>query len=340
MKWLRFLLMPFALIYGAVGALRNALFSWHILPVKRVDIPVISVGNLSVGGTGKTPHVKRIVEELIPSHRVAILLRGYGRNTKGFLRVSQYSRAESVGDEALLYKSYFGDRIEVVVCENRYDGAQRIRNQFPEVECIVLDDAYQHRSLHRDCNILLDDVTHPSHRDFVLPAGNLREFGCGRRRADLVVLTKVPSAMSSQAAKTLRNNYPVKIPVFTSRILYGEICGMARQPLNIPDQIILVTGIANAKPLREHLEKLAPVHHLEFPDHHQFTHDDIRGIHEIFGKFAPKDAVMITTAKDAMRLMQPELRELIEGYPWFVQHIEVQVEGDNMDWIIEIKKYL
>jgi tetraacyldisaccharide 4'-kinase len=321
-------------------ALRNLLFSWGIFQQGRVGVPVISVGNLSVGGTGKTPHVAYIVDALKDEFQLAILLRGYGRNTKGFVKVTTHSSSDSVGDEALLYKRRFGHQVEVVVCENRLEGARRLLEFYPTVNCIVLDDAYQHRAIARDCNILLEDVNHLSMKDVVLPAGNLREFAFGRNRADLVVLTKLPEGLSEENETAHRNSYPAQVPIFSSRIVYGQIKGIHGQSFDLPAQIVLVTGIAKADGLKQHLQKIAPVHHVEFSDHHEFTTRDIQGIHEIFGKFASNTTVIITTEKDAMRLIQPQFVELIANHPWFIQEMDVKIHSDRFDFIQEIKRHL
>jgi tetraacyldisaccharide 4'-kinase len=338
MNRLRIILLPFSLLYGVIMACRNALFDLGVLAQRKAHIPVVSVGNLSTGGTGKTPHVAYIANALKQEFKLAILMRGYGRSTKGYLRVSAHCKAETVGDEAFYYKSIFGEQLEVIVCENRFEGAQRIREQLPDVNLILLDDAFQHRSIARDCNILIDDYTAPICRDFVLPAGNLREFSCGAKRADIIIVSKCPPTLTSEEI-IRQTKWEKSKTLFVSEITYNEILSLGNLKLEfMPEAFLVVTGIGNPKPMLDYCKAFGEVQHVSFPDHHNYTSIDIQRIHEIFDKFAHVNKVIVTTEKDAMRLRNAEIQRLINPYPWCVQRISVNIRKEQNDLIAAIKQ--
>jgi tetraacyldisaccharide 4'-kinase len=338
MNRLRILLIPFSWLYGAIMTLRNTLFKLGVFAQNKVDIPVVAVGNLSTGGTGKTPHVAFIANALKSEFKLAILMRGYGRTTSGYLRVSSHCKAETVGDEAFYYKTIFGEQLEVIVCENRFEGAKRIREQLPDVNLILLDDAFQHRAIARDCNILIDDYTAPICRDFVLPAGNLREFSCGAKRADIIIVSKCPPTLTS--AQIIRQTkWKENRLLFVSEIAYDELVAIDNLKLEFtPEAFLVVTGIGNPKPLLDYYKALGEVQHVSFSDHHNYTSTDIQRIHEIFDKFAHENKVIVTTEKDAMRLRKAEMQRLINPYPWCVQRITVNVRNEQNDLIAAIKE--
>jgi tetraacyldisaccharide 4'-kinase len=203
MQFLRYILLPFSFFYGSIMWVRNMLFNLGIKQIEKVDATVVSVGNLSVGGTGKTPHVDWIVTKLKNEIPTAILSRGYGRKSKGFVLVTKHSPAERVGDEALFYKRKHKEDIEVAVSEKRVEGAEKLLILKAKLKLIVLDDAYQHRYIHRDVNILLTDYNRPYYKDFVLPSGRLREFRSGKNRADVVIVTKCPLTINETVKETI-----------------------------------------------------------------------------------------------------------------------------------------
>lgn len=341
MEKIRKYLVPFGWLYGAVMQLRNFLFDKQILKSSKINIPIVSVGNLSVGGTGKTPHVEWIVEHLRTTKKVAILLRGYGRQTKGYLLVSKHCSSETVGDEALQYKKRFGNAegdnkanaVAVAVCEKRVEGAKKLLEQFPDLEVIVLDDAFQHRKIKRDINILLIDTNRPYWEDNMLPAGNLREFPKGRNRADVILFTKASNELLEDSEK--KNDFiqkartrKVQLIGFTS-IKYGQIIGFDTSNFPLPDKILLVTGIANADLFRKHVESFASVHHLAFPDHYDYTTRDMLEIHELFDTFAEENKVILTTEKDFMRLSNPSILKETRNYPWFYQKITIEMDCEQ-----------
>ena len=331
MQILRYRLLPFSLLYGSVMYFRNLLFNAGIKEVKKVNATVVSIGNLSMGGTGKTPHVDWIVTKLKEQIPTAILSRGYGRKSKGFVLVTKHSQAETVGDEALFYKRKHKEEIEVAVAEKRVEGAEKLLNLKSNLKLIVLDDAYQHRHIHRDVNILLTDYNAPFYKDFVVPSGRLREFRLGKNRADVVVVTKCPKVLNDAEKIELKRKIDVspETLVCFSQIKYGEMLPINSGEFTVPEQILLVTGIANPKPLYEHLKKLANVELLSFPDHHDFTTKDIRKIHNLFDTFATQNKCIVTTAKDVPRLCSNLVKPLIENYPWFYQTINVEIDNEQ-----------
>lgn len=338
---LAYFLLPFSWLYGIVGAARNGMFELGLFKDQKASFPVISVGNLSVGGTGKTPHVDWIVDALKKEYTLGILMRGYGRSTKGFVRVTEHAKRETVGDEALLYKKKHGSTVDVAVSESRVEGAKRMHESNPTLNCLVLDDAYQHRAIARDCDILLTDYSAPFWKDFVLPAGRLREFRLGKKRADIIVVTKCPPTMTSAEKEQLVQKIKpsLKQKVFFSSIVYGELIGFNTASIPEIENVVLVTGIANATPLKKQLEAQYKVEHIAFPDHHNFSSADLHRIHQIFDTFAKEKKAIITTSKDRMRLFGVEFSELLEKHPWFYQDMRIQLENEN-EFITEIKKNL
>lgn len=320
MKYLRFLLFSFAAIYWLVTSVRNKLYDVNILKSFTIPGKSICIGNLSMGGTGKSPHTimiaKILLEKNIP---VAILSRGYGRVTKGLIEVDQNSTTKDVGDEPKNYKSIFGESTTVVVSEDRKTGVQYIRKKQPNA-VILLDDAFQHRKVKAGLNILLTSYSHPFSKDFLFPVGMLRESRMGRKRADLIVVTKCPSTTSKKFKHIDKSlNYP------ESKILHSTI---DYSPLEIPSnnvkEVLLVTGIANSKPLLSELEKHYLVKELKYKDHHQFTEQDLAAIRKKFDSFASRETLIVTTEKDYMRLSE------LEGFSamkemWAIQRISTRI---------------
>jgi tetraacyldisaccharide 4'-kinase len=334
----RILLYPFALIYGGILELRNSFYNLGIFKIGKVDAPIISIGNLSMGGTGKTPHVNFVVDKLKQNTKVGVLLRGYGRKSKGVIRVTNNSTAQTVGDEALLYKRRHKDEVEVVVAEKRILGADLLLKSKNGMGLIVLDDAFQHRSIHRDLDILLVDYNRPFWKDTVLPAGNLREFSHQKKRADLILITKCPDDLDEEKKQQIHQKIKPKVhqEVYFSHIVYGDFIPFFKHDFGLPEEIVLVTGIANADPLKDFLEKIARVKHLCYPDHHDFNSKDIQEIHELFDKFATNDKVIVTTEKDYMRLISSGFEQQLKKYPWFYKEISVELDREK-DFLKRLK---
>lgn len=334
----RIFLWPFALVYGGVLEIRNLLYNCGILNIDKAKAPVISIGNLSMGGTGKTPHVNLLVDKLKQNTNVGVLLRGYGRKSKGVIRVTNNSTAQTVGDEALLYKRRHKNQVEVVVAEKRILGADLLLQSKNGMDLIVLDDAFQHRSIHRDLDILLVDYNRPFWKDAVLPAGDLREFPHQKKRADIIVITKCPINLSDEKKQEVLQKVKPNThqEVYFSHIVYGDFIPFFTHDFGLPEEIILVTGIANADPLKQFLEKIAIVTHVSYSDHHVFNSKDIQEIHELFDKFASGDKVIVTTEKDYMRLISSGYEKQLKKYPWFYKEISVQMDREK-DFLKRLK---
>lgn len=328
MHKLRLLLLPFSWLYGCITGFRNLFYNLSIFKSFAIPKKSICVGNLSVGGTGKTPHVAYIVNLIYKKHSTTILSRGYGRKTKGYIIGNESSSSKDIGDEPKLYKKRFKNDVNVVVCESRTEGVKLIQSNQPKNEVIVLDDAYQHRAVKAELNILITDFNSLYSEDFVLPAGNLREWKIGRKRAQVLVVSKCPKNLSEQTKNEISIN--LKFPsekVFFSSIIYGEILSFDQKKFKAK-KILLVTGISNPKPLFDHLSKEYQVALMKFPDHYRFTDKDIQGIHQKFDTFVEQDKAIITTEKDFMRLSELSTKTTIEKYPWFYQTIEVKIDRE------------
>lgn len=328
MKKLRLLLLPFGLLYGIVTAIRNLLFDWGIKPVYEIPVKSICVGNLSVGGTGKTPHVAYLAALLQADYKVQILSRGYGRKTRGFILLDEHATSETVGDEPLFYHKSFPN-VKVAVCESRKEGIEQLL-AIEKPDVILLDDAFQHRAVKAGMNILLTDYSQPYYSDWMLPAGNLREWTSGRKRADLVIVTKCPENLPEAQKASMRKqlDFPVD-KIFFSKIEYGALLSFYGAPSQDFRNVLLVTGIANPLPLENYLKERFKVELMKFPDHHAFTLEDIQKIHKKFDTFASENKAIVTTEKDFMRLCDPGFRNEIAKNPWFYQQITVGTDRKN-----------
>jgi tetraacyldisaccharide 4'-kinase len=319
-SWLAWLLLPFSWLYTAVLALRNWLYDHGWKRSAPGWVPLLGVGNLRVGGTGKTPHVAWLVAELLrQGQRPAILSRGYGRQTKGPRLATPHDSAATVGDEPWQYFGEFSGRgVPVAVAENRQLGLDLLRQQHPELTCVVLDDAYQHRRVQPTLNILLTELARPFYHDVALPAGRLREARAGAARADVVILTKCPPDLPAEAQAAaeaqVRRYARAGVPVLFSAYAYGlphpfaSRLGLEGQPLPMepgrlpaPGPALLLTGIAQPGPLREHLESQGYTirHHAALPDHHAFQPADLQALYRHWQPGWP----VFTTEKDATRLL-------------------------------------
>lgn len=310
------LLKPLSLAYGAVTSTRNKLFEVGLLEQRKFDIPIIVVGNIAVGGTGKTPHVEFLVELLHEKYRIGVLSRGYNRKTKGFRLASADSNAREIGDEPYQIFRKFADKgIMVAVCEDRCRGIERMRRIDPSLNLIILDDAFQHRYVKPSLSIVLTEHSRPVFEDEILPAGHLRESAKALHRADIVVVTKCPDDMKQIDYRIFSKNmnlYPYQ-HLFFSKYSYGDLTPLFPDEVKIvpslenltgKDTIVVIVGIANPKPFVRRLKLSgAKVRGLVFSDHHNFSHDDIAAVIEkIKTASDPKRTIVVTTEKDAMRL--------------------------------------
>ncbi len=327
---IRILLLPFALLYGLGVGLRNLLYRIGILRSVRFDLPVISVGNLSVGGAGKSPHIEYLVRWLNQFLEVAVLSRGYGRNTSGYRPVTVIDNAEMVGDEPLQFKRKFPE-VPIAVSESRALGVPELVKRNPETQCVLLDDAFQHLAVTPGLNILLTEFARPFTRDWLLPSGRLREGRYNYRRADLIVVTKCPPELSLQERQKMIleiDPFP-RQQVFFSKYRYGTPYDLLRpdqrRPLDLDTDVLLMSAIANTDYLLKHLAAtVKSAQTLEFEDHHFFKEDELRDMLRRFERLPGRNKIILTTEKDAMRL------ELHQDFFWkntlpvFVLPIEVE----------------
>lgn len=327
------LLTPFSLLYGCITAVRRFLYRHRILLSEESPVPAIDIGNLAVGGTGKTPHTQYVIRLLKDSFHVAALSRGYGRKTKGYQSVKQCDRslinAQVFGDEPFMTHIHFPD-IPLAVDGDRAEGVRNLLDENPETEVIVLDDAYQHLSFQPTFHILLTEYNRPYRPDMPIPVGKLREFPCAARFADMVIVTKVPDdARPDESAWRHKLRLLPQQLLFFTRFRYESLQPVtpAAQHLaleNIRD-LVLLTGIAHPKPLRTHLEKrYRIVRHYNFPDHHSFTENEIQSIYDQHFNNISKDCVLVTTEKDWMRLQSECMINIVSLLPVFVIPVEVE----------------
>lgn len=306
MKILTPLLFPFAVLYDLVMRIRNRLYDTGARPSVTFDVPVVGVGNLTVGGTGKTPMVEYLVRLLAEEFHPAVLSRGYGRKTRGMRVAGAGDSAETIGDEPLQLYRKFREKAVIAVCEERAFAIPHILDQHPATNVILLDDAYQHRSVRPRFQILLTDYNRLFTHDLLLPAGRLRESRRGASRADVVVVTKCPPAISDDEMMSVEKavrRYS-KGAIFFSRISYGALHPTETGFPYKPEKIILVSGIANPAPLVAHLRKeFEVVKHFLFGDHHPYSEADAR---DICHAAAKSQAVVVTTEKDVVKL-NPEI---------------------------------
>lgn len=302
----RVLLYPLTLIYGAVVWMRNRLYDSGFYSSIEFSVPVISVGNLSVGGTGKTPHVEYLIRLLQYQFRVATMSRGYKRRTQGFLLADADTNALRIGDEPMQYHMKFPE-LTVSVAEERMTGIPKLLQQRPSVEVVLLDDAFQHRSVKAGVNILITDYNKPFYKDRILPAGTLREGRGAYKRADLVIVSKCPANLKHEEAQEIEQqiNPQSHQSVFFTKVYYEtpySLYGAEKVSLS-GKNVILVCCIAKPEPLINYLEQEAnDVHVLSYRDHHYFLSKDIEEIKAAYNNWDVKDKIIVTTEKDATRL--------------------------------------
>lgn len=331
MKAIRWLLLPFSWLYGVITFLRNKAYDWSILKSYRIPKKSITVGNLSVGGTGKTPHVDYLIQYFLSRNtQLSVLSRGYGRKTNGLVVASDQSTASEIGDEPLQYVQRYSDKIKVVLAEKRKEGVDHIINQFPENELIILDDAFQHRAVSAGFSILITPFDDLFSDDFMLPTGNLREWKAGKKRANIVIVSKSPSEISSNEESLIirKLGFDAK-RVFFSSLEYNDLVSFSNKTqVNEIEHALIVTGIGNPSPLVDYWKSKCAVELMAFPDHHNYSAADIKAIHEKFGKFAPKNKVIITTEKDYMRLQQFDV-VFDKKNAWHYQPITIRIKNQK-----------
>jgi tetraacyldisaccharide 4'-kinase len=328
---LRLLLFPLAILYDLITRVRNHLYNIGHKSSFKFDVPVISVGNLNAGGSGKTPMTEYLIRLLSKNNQLATLSRGYGRRTRGFRVAGAEDDATTIGDEPFQMYRKFGSIVKVTVGEDRAFAIPHILQEETPVDAVLLDDAFQHRSVTPQFSILLTEYTRPFTRDYVLPSGNLREARKGASRADVIVVTKCPNNPDEVSLVSEIRKYAANKPVFFSRLTYGDLVsfGNLSQPTG---RLILVTGIANPQPLLDYLKsRFEVVKHMRFADHHPFTDEEIRDIHFEAAQFS--DVAILTTEKDMVRLRTVLT---VASNPWF--YIPVAMEflknGSEFDALV------
>lgn len=309
---LRKLLFPFAILYGFITSLRNYLYDKGILKSYSFDIPVIAVGNLSVGGTGKTPQIEYLIRLLSPNYKVATLSRGYKRKSEGYVLATADATAEILGDEPFQYFKKFPN-IQVAVDADRKNGIEHLLNQKVKPEIILLDDAYQHRKVKAGFYILLTSYGDLFSDDFILPTGNLRESRTGAKRANVIIVTKCPSDISKAEQESIKKKIGLDLPIFFSTVSYDDKVYNGFESLSVSEVKVtpklLLAGIAKPKPFFDYLQSDTD-EILSFPDHHHFMESDIITI-----KNKANDKIIVTTEKDFVRLNAKILKKQIFYLP-------------------------
>jgi tetraacyldisaccharide 4'-kinase len=309
-------LYPFSLLFRLITGIRNALFDSGVIQSVQFNIPVICVGNITVGGTGKTPHTEYVAGLLRNEFKVAVLSRGYKRKSGGFLIGDHSSSVKDIGDEPMQILLKLPDII-VAVDSNRRNGIRNIMKEFPETDVIILDDGYQHRRVIPGLSVLLTDFNRLFTRDHLLPYGRLRETAGNKKRADIIIVTKTDPSISENEINSIADELspaPDQKLFFTS-IIYNDLkpVFIHNEPpvrsISLIDRnitgAVLVTGIATAGAIKEYLGRYIPkICHLSFPDHHYFNEKDIEKIQRDFENLASCQKIIITTEKDAVRLRE------------------------------------
>lgn len=345
----KILLFPFAVIYGIITSLRNLLYDWKFLKSKSVDVHTICVGNLAVGGTGKTPHVEYLINILQNDFKIAILSRGYKRKTSGFIQASNVSTAFDIGDEPLQYKTK-NPQLEVCVDANRVNGIKKIL-EFPEPpKVVILDDAFQHRALNCELKIVISEYNNLYLNDCMMPAGYLRESKKGIERADIIIVSKTPDKTTAiEIRNVIKDLKPLAHQqLFFTWLKYGELKGF-QNPADTIDtlndlfryRIVAFTGIGNPQPMITNLKEYASdVKHIQFPDHHSFTIQDIADVRAQLDAIEGGNKIVVTTEKDAMRLRGTDLQDIANTLPLYVLPIEVDFKDKTQEFNDTIINYV
>lgn len=329
-------MLPIAWLYGLVLFIRNKCYDIGLVSSKKFNVIVISVGNLAVGGVGKTPLVAYLTELLQPIYKTAILSRGYKRKTTGFKLATNASTAEEIGDEPLQYAKKFKTLI-VAVDEKRVNGINQLNKLHNDLKVILLDDAFQHRAVKPTINILVTEYSNLYVHDCLLPSGRLREYASASKRADVVVVSKCPTVLSPIDRRRVSEELNLKQhqQLFFSYLIYKDIVPFTKTAENqqfevSTTSVLLVTGIANPTPLYYKLKNTyKTIEHIAFNDHHNFTKNDIATIKNKFNEIIGNNKLIITTEKDIMRLSLPQIKNEMEQLP--IYYIPIAVDFHNED---------
>ena len=325
------------MVYGLVTAIRNFLFDKKYFASVRFDFPVIGVGNLSAGGTGKSPHIEYLIQLLQYQFKVATLSRGYGRTSHGYFLADENSTALQIGDEPRQFKKKFPETL-VTVCEDRVLGVPKILHEHPEVDVVLLDDAFQHRSIRAGLSVLLTEYFNRFTQDDLIPVGWLREAKSNYHRADIIIITKCPHHISlEEREKIVAEVKPYRYQkVYFSTLQYAPLYSFynwqTKFEPNKETDVLLVCGIANYAPLETYLKsQFGNVYVRSYRDHHRFESFDLETIQETFKNIGDRRKIIVTTEKDAARL--EEFRD------WFLEkNIELFVQPVSVEFLFSDKE--
>ena len=323
------------MLYSFVLFLRHKLYDWGFIKSKSFNIPNICVGNLNLGGTGKTPHIEYLISLLSDKYKLAVLSRGYGRKTTGYILANEHHSHNDIGDEPLQYFKKF-DNIKVAVDEKRCNGMKNLLQEETPPQIVLLDDAYQHRKIKPGLNILLTDYYNLYSNNHLVPAGNLREIKKAAHRADIIVVTKSPNVITPYHRKDIESSLR-PLPhqkVFYSYIEYQGFQAFSRASLETDIKevktVLLFSGIANTYSLEDHLNrKYNTIAKLQFNDHHNYTEKDIDLIIEKYNSLIGKNKAIVTTEKDAMRLINSSLINKFDDIPLFTIPIKIKFHKEE-----------
>ncbi len=317
-------------MYARITHIRSLLYDKGIFKASEFDFPIINVGNLAVGGSGKTPHIEYLIRLLKDTFKLATLSRGYGRTTRGFREVLSADKASESGDEPLQLKQKFPS-IAVFVGEDRVEAITKLLFLKPETEVILLDDAYQHRAIKAGMNILLSEHSLIFTRDKSMPVGRLREYPSAAKRANMVIITKCPDSMDKQEKLSIKQEIKefTSAPVLFSKINYDTLIPFSKTTEDKPtkaNNIMVVSGIANPTPMLDYIkDKFMPteMEHIAFRDHHRYSSKDIVSIIEKFNSFASQNKFIVISEKDALRLREITQGTAFMDLPVFILPIKI-----------------
>lgn len=328
LKPIRILLFPLSLVYALVIIVRNWCYDRRIFHSTTFNLPIICVGNLAVGGTGKSPMVEQLIWMLKDHYSIAVLSRGYKRKTRGYALANDFTSALDIGDEPMQFHRKFPD-VAIAVGEERIAAIPQLLHDRPATRVILLDDAFQHRAVRAGCNILLTDYSNLFTRDWWLPSGDLRDAPSGNRRADIIVVTKCPEDLSEDERRSVAMEIDplAHQQLFFSAIRYGDPYHIVRQTTTVIDEeveVLLVSGIANPAPLKHWLDKHSRTYYeMAYSDHHIFSIDDLQAMIRRFGSIAAEKKIIVTTEKDAVRLVK--FKQELEEWPIYVLPITTRI---------------
>lgn len=340
------LMYPLSLLYGLIVWLRNRLYDSGFISSIKFSVPVISVGNLSTGGTGKTPHIEYLIRLLQYEYRVATMSRGYKRSSNGFYLANAQTDVRMIGDEPMQFYRKFPE-VAVSVCEDRMTGIPRLLSERSDIDVVLLDDAFQHRSVKPGLNILIVDYNKPFFKDYILPFGSLRESRNAYKRADIIVVSKCPDNVSEQQLSAFEQQIQVQPhqKLYFSKIVYDQptdiFTGLPYNMEEQPHNIVMVSGIAKPEPMKQYLQNMGhQVHLLRYPDHHYFTQANLEEMIQTIKNWEVTPKVLVTTEKDATRLERFSTELATLGIPVLVLPIKVDFLQRGSDFEEQVKNYI